>query len=147
MSLKSIKKKQELQKELVANQPDQKNLPSEVFTEEAMLAAWKEYTQKMSDEGNFNLHSHLSMGVPILEGSLLHLQFPNNTIKTEVERARHKLLGFLRATLNNYDIDLSIEVNEAEVKRYAYTPKEKFEKLKEKNPLIDKLRKEFDLEI
>lgn len=147
LSLKSIKKKQELQKELVANQPDQKNLPSEVFTEEAMLAAWKEYTQKMSDEGNFNLHSHLSMGVPILEGSLLHLQFPNNTIKTEVERARHKLLGFLRATLNNYDIDLSIEVNEAEVKRYAYTPKEKFEKLKEKNPLIDKLRKEFDLEI
>lgn len=147
LSLKSIKKKQELQKELVANQPDQKNLPTQEFTEEALLEAWNEYTQKMSDEGNYNLHSHLSMGVPILEGSLLHLQFPNNTIKTEVERARHKLLGFLRATLNNYNIDLSIEVNEAEIKRYAYTPKEKFEKLKEKNPLIDKLRKEFDLEI
>ena len=42
---------------------------------------------------------------------------------------------------------LSIEVNEAEVKRYAYTPKEKYEKLIEKNPLLDKLRKEFDLEI
>ncbi len=147
LSLKSIRKKKDLQKELVAKLPDQKNLPTEDFTEEAMPAAWNEYNQKMSDEGNHNLHSHLSMGVPKLEGTLLHLEFPNNTIKTEVERARHKLLGFLREKLNNYNIDLSIEVNEAEVKRYAYTPKEKFEKLMEKNPLIDKLRQEFDLEI
>ncbi|MAZ73774.1 MAG: DNA polymerase III subunit gamma/tau, partial [Flavobacteriaceae bacterium] len=137
----------DLQKELVSKLPDQKNLPTEPFTEEAMLSAWNEYNQKMSDEGNYNLHSHLSMGVPKLEGTLLHLEFPNNTIKTEVERARHKLLGFLREQLNNYSIDLSIEVNEAEVKRYAYTPKEKYEKLMEKNPLLDKLRKEFDLEI
>jgi len=147
LSLKSIRKKKDLQKELVAKLPDQKNLPTEDFTEEAMLAAWSEYNQKMGAEGNHNLHSHLSMGVPKLEGTLLHLEFPNNTIKTEVERARHKLLGFLREQLNNYNIDLSIEVNEAEVKRYAYTPKEKYEKLMEKNPLLDKLRQEFDLEI
>jgi DNA polymerase III subunit gamma/tau len=147
LSLKSIRKKKDLQKELVAKLPDQKNLPTEDFSEEAMLTAWNAYNQKMSEEGNHNLHSHLSMGVPRLEGTLLHLEFPNNTIKTEVERARHRLLGFLREQLNNYNIDLSIEVNEAEVKRYAYTPKEKYEKLMEKNPLIDKLRKEFDLEI
>lgn len=147
LSLKSIRKKKDLQKELVSKLPDQNNLPTEDFTEEAMLAAWNEYNQKMSDEGNHNLHSHLSMGVPKLEGTLLHLEFPNNTIKTEVERARHKLLGFLREQLSNYNIDLSIEVNEAEVKRYAYTPKEKYEKLMEKNPLLDKLRQEFDLEI
>jgi polyphosphate kinase len=41
----------------------------------------------------------------------------------------------------------NIEVNETAIKRYAYTSREKFEKLKEKNPLIDTLRKEFDLEI
>lgn len=147
LSLKSIRKKKDLQKEFIAQLPDQKNLPTDAFTEEAMLDAWNEYNQKMSDEGNHNLHSHLSMGVPRLEGTLLHLEFPNNTIKTEVERARHELLGFLREQLNNYNVDLSIEVNEAEVKRYAYTPKEKYEKLMEKNPLIEKLRKEFDLEI
>jgi DNA polymerase-3 subunit gamma/tau len=147
LSLKSIRKKKDLQKEFVAKLPDQKNLPTEDFTEEALLAAWNEYNQKMNKEGNHNLHSHLSMGVPRLEGTLLHLEFPNNTIKTEVERARHKLLGFLREQLNNYSIDLSIEVNEAEIKRYAYTPREKYDKLMEKNPLIETLRKEFDLEI
>jgi DNA polymerase-3 subunit gamma/tau len=147
LSIKSIQKKQELQKELVAKQPDQKNLPKEAFTEPEMITAWNEYTKKVELKGQYNLLSHLSMGVPKLEGSLIHLEFPNSTIKVEVERAKHELLGFLRKKLNNYDVDLSIEVNETEIKRYAYTPREKFEKLKEKNPAIEKLRKDFDLDI
>ena len=53
----------------------------------------------------------------------------------------------MRSTLQNYEIDLSIEVDETEIKRYAYTPIEKFQKLSEKNPLIENLRKEFDLDI
>ncbi|MDC8004108.1 DNA polymerase III subunit gamma/tau [Aureisphaera galaxeae] len=147
LSLKSIRKKQELQKELVANQPDEKNLPKESFTEEEMQSVWTSYTKKVEKDGKFNLLSHLTMGTPKLEGNLIHLVFPNSTIKVEVERAKYELLGYLREQLRNYDIDLSIEVNEEEVKRYAYTPREKFEKLKEKNPLIDTLRKEFDLDI
>ena len=83
----------------------------------------------------------------LAENTLIHLEFPNDTIRIEVERAKFELLGFLREKLQNYDVDLSIEVNETAVKRYAYTAREKFEKLNEKNPLMDTLRKEFDLEI
>lgn len=147
LSLKSIQKKHELKKELVARQPDEKNLPVEAFTEEAMKEAWEAYTQKIEKEGKFNLLSHLTMGLPRLEGTLIHLVFPNSTIKVEVERAKYELLIHLRSTLKNYSIDLSIEVNEEEVKRYAYTARERFEKLMEKNPLIDKLRQEFDLDV
>ncbi|MCH9659834.1 MAG: DNA polymerase III subunit gamma/tau [Bacteroidetes bacterium] len=147
LSLKSIQKKQELQKEFVASKPDEKNLPKEPFTEEAMQTAWASYTKKVEQEGKFNLLSHLTMGVPKLEANLIHLVFPNSTIKVEVERAKYELLGYLREQLQNYDVDLSIEVNEEDVKRYAYTPREKFDKLVEKNPLIETLRKEFDLDI
>jgi len=147
LSLKSIQKKHELKKELIAKQPDKNNLPTEDFTEEKMQQVWSDYTHKIEQEGKFNLLSHLTMGVPKLEGTLIHLVFPNSTIKIEVERAKHELLNYLRASLKNYNIDLSIEVDEAEVKRYAYTPREKFEKLKEKNPLIETLRKEFDLDL
>lgn len=147
LSIKSIQKKQQLQKELVANQAPQDDLPTEAFTEEDMHAVWGEYALQIEQEGKFNLLSHLTMGVPRLEDTLIHLEFPNNTIKVEVERAKHQLLVFLREKLNNHDIDLSIEVNETAVKRYAYTPREKYEKLKEKNPLIEMLRKEFDLEL
>jgi DNA polymerase-3 subunit gamma/tau len=147
LSLKSIQKKQQMKQELIANQPDAENLPVNDFTEESMHEAWKEYSTIVEDEGQYNLLSHLSMGTPKLDGNLIHLEFPNHTIKLEVERAKHKLLGFLRKKLQNYDINLSIEVNETSEKRYAYTAREKFEKLKEKNPLIDTLRKEFDLDV
>jgi DNA polymerase-3 subunit gamma/tau len=147
LSLKSIQKKQQLKKELIANQPDENNLPVTDFSEKEMQTAWDDYAKKVENDGKYNLLSHLTMGTPKLEGSLIHLVFPNDTIRVEVERAKFELLGFLREKLQNYEIDLSIEVNEAETKRYAYTPREKFDKLKEKNPLIDKLRQEFDLEI
>jgi DNA polymerase-3 subunit gamma/tau len=77
----------------------------------------------------------------------VHLTFPNHTIKVEMQREKHELLSYLRKELQNYDIDISIEVDETEMKRYAYTPREKFEKLKEKNPLIEELRNTFDLDV
>jgi len=147
LSLKSIQKKQEIKQELVANQPDAENLPVTEFSEEEMQAAWDEYTTNVESDGKYNLLSHLTMGVPKLDGSVIHLEFPNQTIKTEVERAKYELLGFLREKLQNYEIDLDITVNETAEKRYAYTTREKFEKMKEKNPLIEKLRREFDLDI
>lgn len=147
LSLKSIQKKQELKKQRIENLPNEENLPANDFNEEQMLSAWNEYTKKVESEGQYNLLSHLTMGIPKLEGSLIHLEFPNETIKVEVERAKFELLAFLRQTLQNYEVDISIEVNETIEKKYAYTPREKFEKLKEKNPLIEKLRKDFDLDI
>ncbi|KJJ38161.1 DNA polymerase III subunit gamma/tau [Aequorivita vladivostokensis] len=147
LSLKSIQKKQEIKQELVANQPDAENLPVTEFSEEEMQAAWDEYTTNVESDGKYNLLSHLTMGVPKLDGSVIHLEFPNQTIKTEVERAKYELLGFLREKLQNYEIDLDITVNETAEKRYAYTTREKFEKMKEKNPLIEKLRREFDLDV
>lgn len=132
---------------MVANQPDTENLPVTDFSEEEMQAAWTEYTNTVESDGKYNLLSHLTMGVPKLDGSIIHLEFPNHTIKTEVERAKYELLGFLREKLQNYNIDLDITVNETAEKKYAYTTREKFEKMKEMNPLIEKLRKEFDLDI
>ncbi|MBV1924810.1 MAG: DNA polymerase III subunit gamma/tau [Flavobacteriaceae bacterium] len=147
LSLKSIQKKQQLKEELVAKAVDKEDLPVTEFSEKEFLVAWNDYTKKVEKEGKFNLLSHLTMGVPRLEGSLIHLEFPNSTIKVEVERAKYELMQFLRKALNNYEIDLAIEVNETAIKKYAYTTQEKFEKLMEKNPLIDTLRKEFDLDI
>jgi len=147
LSLKSIQKKQEIKRDFESNLPDQKDLPEDTFSEEKMLEAWKEYASKIEKDGKYNLLSHLTMGIPKLDGSTIHLEFPNQTIKVEVERAKYDLLVFLREKLNNYSIDLDILVNETAEKRYVYTAREKFEKLKEKNPLIEKLRREFDLDI
>jgi len=136
-----------MKEEFAYNRPEVNELLFKDFSEETMLETWKDYTKIIEDEGKFNLLSHLSMGIPKLDGTIIHLVFPNDTIKLEVERAKHELLNFLREKLQNHKISLSIEVDEMAIKRYAYTSLEKFEKLKEKNPLIDSLRKEFDLDI
>ncbi|MGB0788838.1 MAG: DNA polymerase III subunit gamma/tau [Marinirhabdus sp.] len=147
LSLKSIQQKKQMAASAVAKQPNSDVLPTEDFTEEAMIEAWNQFARKVEQQGKFNLLSHLTMGTPKLAGNRIHLVFPNHTIRIEVERAKNDLLHHIRKTLNNHSVDLCIKVDETETKRYAYTPREKFEKLKEINPLMDTLRKEFDLDV
>ena len=147
LSLSSIKTKKEHELRQIDVVIDEENLPKEEFTEEGLQKVWTKYVKSIEKQGKFNLASILSIDKPTLEGTTIHLTFPNQTNKVEIERHKSKLLSFLRKNLNNYSIDLSIDVNEELEKQYAYTPKEKYEKLKEKNKYIDTLRKTFDLYI
>ena len=57
------------------------------------------------------------------------------------------LLQFIRKKLNNYKIELDINVNEQLEKQYVFSTHEKFEKLKEKNPDIALLKSTFGLDV
>ena len=147
LSLRSIKKKKEHQIKQMEVILDEDDLPRESFTAEALDEAWQTYVQNIEKNGQYNLASILSIDKPKVQGTTIHLEYPNATNKVEVERQQYNLLGFLRKELQNFDIDLSITVNEELEKKYVYTPQEKFEKLKEKNKSIELLRKRFDLEL
>ncbi len=54
-------------------------------------------------------------------------------------------LQALRTQLKNGKIQLKIRIDEANEKRLAYTSAEKFELLNEINPLLSKLKDEFNL--
>jgi len=147
LSLSSIKKKKEhliKQMDVVLEEDD---LPKEEFTEKQMLKAWNDFVLQIEKKGKHNFASILQIDTPKLVGTTIHLEFPNSSNKVEVERQQYDLLRSLRQELNNFEINLSITVNEELDKKYAYTPIEKFEKLKEKNSKIDLLRKTFDLDI
>lgn len=147
LSLSSIKAKKEhliKQMEVVI---DEEDLPKDDFTEKELIKTWNAYVKILQEKGQFNLASILSIDTPKLTGTVVNLEFPNATNKVEVERQQYDLLAYVRKTLNNYDISLSITINEVMEKQYAYTPQEKFEKLKEKNPCLNSLRKTFDLDI
>ena len=147
LSLKSIQKKQQLTKEINARIPNQENLPTEDFTQQQMITHWNAYTEIVKGQGKYNFLSHLTMNEPKLKDGMIHLEFPNQTIKLEVERDKFELLTYMRKELQNYNVDLVIDVNELQVKRYAYTDKEKYEKLVEKNPNLEALRNAFELDI
>ena len=147
LSLKSIQKKHQLTKEINARIPNQENLPTEDFTQQQMITHWNAYTEIVKGQGKYNFLSHLTMNEPKLKDGMIHLEFPNQTIKLEVERDKFELLTYMRKELQNYNVDLVIDVNELQVKRYAYTDKEKYEKLVEKNPNLEALRNAFELDI
>lgn len=147
LSIKGLHKKRELEQQRAAKKLDVTNLPKEPFTEIAMQAAWQEYVERITVAGEKILASNMEADTPTLKGTTIHLEFPNETMKVEVERAQGPLLEFLKRKLSNYDIVIDIKVNEEVQRKYAYTPQEKYEKLREQNPELDILRQTFDLQL
>jgi len=146
-SLKSIREKKEHQLRQMDVVIDEDNLPKEPVTQEALSSAWKEYTEQLDKKGEKIMASILQMDHPKLEGTTIHLTYSNTTNKIELERAESPLMSFIKKKLLNYDLKLDITVNEEIAKKFAYTPQEKYEKLKEKNPNIEVLRQTFGLDI
>lgn len=147
LSLKSIQQKKQLQKQLKGKKVAQEHLPEEHFSETDLQIAWKEYARILEKKGEHIIASHLDMVLPTVEKYNIHVSYPNETIKVELERSQQYLLNFLSKKLNNHNLQLIIEVNENQQKNYVYTAREKYEKLKEKYPVIETLKKTFDLDV
>ena len=147
LSLKSIKEKKEHQIKQLDVIIDEELLPKEPVNQEDLIKAWNEYTESLHRKGEKILASIFEMEVPKLKDTAICLTYSNNTNKIELERAQYPLMVYLKKTLKNYDLYLDILVNEEVAKKYAFTPQEKYKKLKEKNPNIEVLRKTFGLDI
>lgn len=146
LSLKSIREKKELLKQQQLNKPEEKVL-NQNFTEQQLQEAWIAYGEILKKKGQKILYSIIKTDTPKLENNKIKVVLPNATMKIDLERAQGKLLAYLAETLNNNQCQLEISVNETTAKKFAFTPREKYEQLKEKNPLLDKLRTTFDLEL
>ena len=147
LSLKSIQEKRHLQAQQKASGPAPGVKRNKEFSAESFLSAWNTFANQIKEEGKFNLHSHLTMETPVLKGTDILLTYPNDTIRLEVERDQGTLFAFLANELENDHLKIKITVVESAVKRYAYTPEEKYAQLKEQNPLLDVLRSSLDLDV
>ncbi|MEY8848936.1 DNA polymerase III subunit gamma/tau [Psychroserpens sp. XS_ASV72] len=147
LSLKSIKAKKEHQIKQMDVVIDAEDLPKEKVTQEGLDNSWNAYSKRLHKKGEKIMASILEMDRPKLIGTNITLTFPNETLKLELERAQFPLMEYLRKKLKNYDLKLDIHVNEEVSKKYAFTTAEKYQKLKEKNPNIELLKKTFGLDV
>ena len=148
LSLSSLKAKKEHQLHKKDDHIDESQLPKEPFTEEAMQVHWEAFVKKLDSDGRKILASSLATDIPkLLDDYTIWIELPNSTMKKEIEREQYDLMNYLRDQLKNHFIKLKITVNEEVAKKYAFTPEEKYQKLREKNPAIDILRKTFDLDL
>jgi len=148
LSISSLKAKKVHEQNRKDDSIDESELPKEAFTEKDMQAHWANFVQKLDESGRKILASNLNADTPKLRNeTTIWIELPNGTMKKEIEREQYDLMVYLKDKLNNHFISLQITVNEATAKKFAFTPEEKYQKLQEKNPTIDLLRKEFDLDL
>lgn len=85
---------------------------------------------------------------PKVEGNNISIEVANDTMRVEIMQAQGELMAFLKERLQNTFLELHININYTEVEKakYVYTDKEKYNKLKEINPVIDNLRHKLDLD-
>lgn len=146
LSLKSILQPKEVEKTAVEENYD--DYPKTVFTIKQLELYWKEYANLLEKKGEQSIAAIISLAKPILgENSQISCAVSNSLMQDQFLKARPNLLHFLREKLNNYGIDILVTLDESISKKFAYTPQEKFDKLKEKNPLIEKLRQTFELDL
>jgi len=112
-----------------------------------MLLLWNKFAQRLMDQGKRLMATYMQMNDPVLKGTTIVLELPNQSTKEEFQSGSIELLGYLRGKLHNHDIVIEIQVNEATETKYAFTPQEKYERLKQINPNLDLLRKTFDLDV
>ncbi|MCW4468003.1 DNA polymerase III subunit gamma/tau [Flavobacterium sp. MFBS3-15] len=148
-SLAGLRKKKELQESQRAQVRNVDELPREAFNETDMRLQWNKFAQRLSDNGQKIMATYMQINDPVLDadGVTIRLELPNSGSKVDFDNSKHELLGYLRGKLHNHDIVIDVHVNEVVATRHAFTPQEKFDKLKAINPAVETLRKMFDLDI
>lgn len=95
-----------------------------------------------------NFAASLNTGIITIKPNFkIVITVSNKFIAKQIEENRSKILTFLREKLTNYGITLSILVNEKVEKKQAYTKEDKYKRLSQKNPLLEKLKNTFNLEL
>ena len=146
LSLKSVHEKKIVQKSEVEENFD--NHPKTAFNEAKLQKLWKEYVAILNKKGERSMASILATDTPKLdENFTISFSLPNKLMQDQFQKGKPKLLHFLREKLNHYGIQIEAILNETIEKKFAYTPEEKYNKLKEKNPLLAKLRQTFELDL
>lgn len=145
-SLKGISYKKEVKAKEQKHKIPQDNLPEEPFSQEQFSLVWDKYIQHLQNQGQMILAGILRVDSPNVNGNEIYLKFPNASMKKDLEREQGKVLDYLKRELRNYVIYFKIDVDKTVTKKYVYTDQDKYEKLVEKNPNVDLLRRTFNLD-
>jgi len=146
LSLKSIHQKKEHKHTLQEVNYD--NHPKDSFTEKELQKNWSDYQKLLVKKGEKSMASILAADLPSLQDNFnVQFMLPNKLMEDQLKLGKPKLIKFLRESLNNFGITIKVVVNETVEKKFAYTPQEKYNKLKEKNPFLKKLKDTFQLDL
>lgn len=150
LSLSSLKAKKYIQSVVLEKKKEEKSskIKNSKIDQKSLEESWNKFQIKINNSGRKNLASILSISKPELkEKNKIEYTLTNNTSRLELNKNIIELIDFLKKDLTNDNISIEIKINKLKEKQLLYTPIEKYEKLKNINPNIEILRKEFKLNL
>ena len=144
-SLKDVGKTKEALPE--EDDPYLKGDAKDDYTHEQFGKCWSEYAAKLKAEGKKNLLTIFTSSPPKLIAPGSYEIIVENKVQENIFRdERPYLLNFLRSSLRNFNIEVSVRVDEKAVVKRPYTSSEKFQHMAAKNPALVELKNKFNLD-
>lgn len=121
---------------------------SKAFTIEELTTVWNQLAAEFQSANLIN--KYVMMNRPIeLIGSIIHIKVENEVqVQQFNENVRLEVLGKIRERLQNYSIDIALDVIETEKsdKKMLYTQSDKYEFLAQKHPLLSEMKQKLGLD-
>jgi DNA polymerase-3 subunit gamma/tau len=121
--------------------------PQKEFNLEELQKVWLLYLEKAKADRQRVTLASLSNKPLAVDGSKVTLTLDNTIQEQNFQDNKRDLLYFLREKLDNYAINITIKIVEGTQTLEPYSPQEKYQHLLEKNPLLNKLKTDLNLEI
>jgi DNA polymerase-3 subunit gamma/tau len=118
------------------------------FTQETLEKAWLGFSEVLKEKKRQMDYATFITGKPVkISEKLVQFTVQNAMAKERLDNDKTDLMQFLRKALSNYEFQLEILVSKEEGSAMIYTSADKFKRLAEINPALQKLRQVFDLDI
>lgn len=141
------RKKSEDKAEIKEEEPDVTEILDNKFTLEDLEEKWKEYADSIKGSKP-RMFSTLLSQLPVLkENFFIEVKMNNTPQEKEFAREiKHELLNYLKRELQNTKIKIGTVITDKKTDKKPYTPEEKYQYLNKKNPKLDKLKQQFNLD-
>ncbi len=117
------------------------------ITNEMLTQAWTSYALQLP-ENERALADRMKITIPTLESENSFIISVDNQMAAEIfEKESARIIRGMAKDIGNANLKMYVKVNKVVVERHVSDKGKQYEILKEKNPLIEKLRKELNLEI
>jgi hypothetical protein len=117
-----------------------------VFTQNDLTKYWKEYIESIPEKKI--LATSMQSCIPVLQDEYnIRIQVDNPVQQKEILAERNELTSFLSSKLHNSKIYLYVEIAAQGENKKALSPKDRFTSMLERNPIIEKLCSELELEL
>lgn len=118
----------------------------EPFGQEEFLKLWTEFSRTIKDQGKISLFTLMTANKPVLKENYTVDVIVENQIQQQLlVESKIEILNYIRQNLNNFKVDLIPVLQKSPTVRKPVTDAEKYQAMVAKNPMLDQLRKEFNL--